>query len=69
LLQPFFSAGFVLDGLAEPSFGDKAHLEKMFEMVFQEIPPAMVARIRLVGRAKDLPSDGSRDRLFVSSTP
>lgn len=47
LLQPFFSAGFVLDGLAEPSFGANADRQKVFDMVFQEIPPALVARMRL----------------------
>jgi 2-polyprenyl-3-methyl-5-hydroxy-6-metoxy-1,4-benzoquinol methylase len=47
LLQPFFSAGFVLDGLREPSFPPKAGSKGLFEMVFQEIPPALVARMRL----------------------
>jgi 2-polyprenyl-3-methyl-5-hydroxy-6-metoxy-1,4-benzoquinol methylase len=47
LLKPFFSAGFVLDGLAEPSFAPKAGSKGLFEMVFQEIPPALVARMRL----------------------
>src|SRR5262245_7651831 len=47
LLQPFFSAGFVLDGLREPSFAPKAGSKGLFEMVFQEIPPALVARMRL----------------------
>jgi 2-polyprenyl-3-methyl-5-hydroxy-6-metoxy-1,4-benzoquinol methylase len=47
LFQPFFSAGFVLDGLAEPSFGNDADRQKMFDMVFQEIPPALVTRFRL----------------------
>jgi 2-polyprenyl-3-methyl-5-hydroxy-6-metoxy-1,4-benzoquinol methylase len=49
LFQAFFSAGFVLDGLAEPSFGAKADSRKFFEMVFQEIPPALVARMRRLG--------------------
>jgi 2-polyprenyl-3-methyl-5-hydroxy-6-metoxy-1,4-benzoquinol methylase len=47
LLQPFFSFGFVLDGLREPSFAPKAGSKGLFEMVFQEIPPALVARMRL----------------------
>jgi len=47
LLRPFFAAGFVLDGLMEPAFSDKADRQKMFHMVFQEIPPALVARMRL----------------------
>ena len=47
LFEPFFAAGFVLDGLAEPSFGTDADRQKTFDMVFQEIPPALVARFRL----------------------
>jgi 2-polyprenyl-3-methyl-5-hydroxy-6-metoxy-1,4-benzoquinol methylase len=47
LFQPFFSAGFVLDRLAEPSFGTAADRQRVFDMVFQEIPPALVARFRL----------------------
>jgi 2-polyprenyl-3-methyl-5-hydroxy-6-metoxy-1,4-benzoquinol methylase len=47
LLQPFFSAGFVLEGLREPSFAPKAGSKGLFEMVFQEIPPALVGRMRL----------------------
>lgn len=47
LFQPFFSAGFVLDGLTEPSFGAAADRQKIFDMVFQQIPPALVARFRL----------------------
>jgi 2-polyprenyl-3-methyl-5-hydroxy-6-metoxy-1,4-benzoquinol methylase len=50
LFAPFFSVGFVLDGLAEPSFGAEADHRKMFDMVFQDIPPALVARFRLSGR-------------------
>ncbi len=48
LLRPFFAAGFALDGLLEPAFGDKAGGHKVFHMVYQEIPPALVARMRLV---------------------
>jgi 2-polyprenyl-3-methyl-5-hydroxy-6-metoxy-1,4-benzoquinol methylase len=47
LFQSFFSAGFVLDGMTEPSFGTAANPQKIFDMVFQEIPPALVARFRL----------------------
>ncbi len=47
LFSTFFSAGFVLDGLAEPSFGAAADHQKVFDMVFQEISPALVARFRL----------------------
>jgi SAM-dependent methyltransferase len=46
LFQPFFASGFVLDGLAEPSFGANADRDKMFDMVYQHIPPALVARFR-----------------------
>jgi 2-polyprenyl-3-methyl-5-hydroxy-6-metoxy-1,4-benzoquinol methylase len=47
LLQPFFSAGFVLDGLVEPSFGGKVERTNLWSRVYQEIPPALVARLRL----------------------
>ncbi len=47
LFEPLFSAGYILDGLAEPSFGKDADRQKTFDMVFQEIPPALVARFRL----------------------
>ncbi len=46
LFQSFFASGFVLDGLAEPSFGSNAD-GRVFEMVYQHIPPALVARFRL----------------------
>jgi 2-polyprenyl-3-methyl-5-hydroxy-6-metoxy-1,4-benzoquinol methylase len=48
LFQPFFKAGFVLDGLAEPSFGPNAERTSVFDMVYQDIPPALVARFRLM---------------------
>lgn len=47
LFKIFFDAGYVLDGLAEPSFGDRADCQKVFDMVYKEIPPALVARFRL----------------------
>jgi len=47
LLQPFLSEGFVLDGLVEPSFGAKAEGQKLWKLVYREIPPALVARLRL----------------------
>jgi SAM-dependent methyltransferase len=48
LFQPFFASGFALDGLAEPSFGSNADREKVFDMVYQHIPPALIARFRLM---------------------
>ncbi len=47
LFRPFFAAGFVLDRLAEPTFGEQANRQKIFEMVYQEIPPALVMRWEL----------------------
>ena len=47
LLGTFVAEGFVLDGLEEPTFGTNARAEKLFEMVYQKIPPALVARLRL----------------------
>jgi hypothetical protein len=34
LFQPFFASGFVLNGLAEPSFGSNADRQSVFEMVY-----------------------------------
>ncbi len=48
LFQPFFASGFMLDGLTEPSFGSNAERTSVFEMVYQEIPPALGARFRLM---------------------
>lgn len=48
LFQPFFTSGLVLDGLAEPSFGSNADPTSVFEMVYQDTPPALVARFRLM---------------------
>ncbi len=45
LFAAFFAAGFVLDGLEEPTFGPDAE-PRIFEQVFKDIPPALVARFR-----------------------
>ena len=47
LFRPFFAVGFMLDRLAEPTFGERANPQKIFDMVFQDIPPALVMRWRL----------------------
>jgi 2-polyprenyl-3-methyl-5-hydroxy-6-metoxy-1,4-benzoquinol methylase len=48
LLNLAFAAGFVLDGLAEPVYASPADIEeKLFEHVYSQMPPAMVARLRL----------------------
>jgi 2-polyprenyl-3-methyl-5-hydroxy-6-metoxy-1,4-benzoquinol methylase len=47
LFNTFFASGFVLDGLAEPSFGANADRQSVFEMVYQHIPPALIARFQL----------------------
>ena len=47
LLNSFFAEGLVLDGLKEPTFGANANETKLFDMVYQKIPPALVARLRL----------------------
>ncbi len=52
LLGIFFAEGFVLDGLEEPTFGANADRAKLFDMVYQKIPPALVARLRLTGEAR-----------------
>ena len=43
----FFKAGFVLDGLEEPSFKD-LESARMFDNVFRNIPPALVCRMLLL---------------------
>jgi hypothetical protein len=48
LLHPAFEAGFVLDGLAEPVFAPAPEGEgSLFKHVYSDIPPALVARLRL----------------------
>ncbi|HUH67598.1 MAG TPA: hypothetical protein VLZ05_01165 [Mycobacterium sp.] len=47
LLGTFFAAGLVLDALEEPTFGANANEAKVFDMAYQKIPPALVARLRL----------------------
>ncbi len=47
LLGTFFAEGFVLDGLEEPVLGTDAREAKLFDMVYQKIPPALVARLLL----------------------
>lgn len=51
LLRPAFDAGFVLDGLAEPAFGDQ-HREPRRGPNWNNmtgIPPMLVVRLRLAG--------------------
>jgi 2-polyprenyl-3-methyl-5-hydroxy-6-metoxy-1,4-benzoquinol methylase len=48
LLGTFFAEDFVLDGLEEPTIGAAAKQGKLFDMVFQKIPPVLVARLRLL---------------------
>jgi hypothetical protein len=45
LFALFFQAGFVLDGFEEPAFGPKAN-PSFFDKVFEQIPPALVGRMR-----------------------
>jgi 2-polyprenyl-3-methyl-5-hydroxy-6-metoxy-1,4-benzoquinol methylase len=48
LLNPAFAAGFFLDGLAEPVFGTPSQGQgSLFEHVYSDMPPALVARLRL----------------------
>ena len=47
LLCTFFAERFVLDGLEEPTIGSAAKETKVFDMVYQKIPPVLVARLRL----------------------
>jgi ubiquinone/menaquinone biosynthesis C-methylase UbiE len=49
LFGAFFEQGFALDGLEEPTFPENNDTSRFFEKVFQKIPPALVARFRLLG--------------------
>lgn len=50
LFGAFFEQGFALDGLEEPTFPENNDTSRFFEKVFQKIPPALVARFRLLGQ-------------------
>lgn len=48
LFAPCFAAGFVLDGLEEPTFGEEHRNDRAFSWAnFTGIPPVLVARMRL----------------------
>jgi len=47
LLGMFFAEGFVLDGLEEPTLATNADETRLFDMVYQRIPPALVCRLRI----------------------
>jgi 2-polyprenyl-3-methyl-5-hydroxy-6-metoxy-1,4-benzoquinol methylase len=47
LFSAFFAESFALDGIEEPVFERKADATRLFDMVFEKIPPALVARMRL----------------------
>ncbi len=49
LFQHCFNAGFVLDGLEEPAYKGEVAPSRAFSWVnFKDIPPVLVARLRLV---------------------
>lgn len=49
ILNTCFDAGFVLDGIEEPVFGDLQKKElTLHDMIFKQIPPALVCRMRTV---------------------
>ncbi len=47
LLHSCFQAGFVLEALEEPVMGEHARAGKFWDAVYKNIPPALVARMRL----------------------
>ena len=49
ILQACFRAGFVLDGMEEPIFADLPEDERPASWPRQEVPPFLVARVRLTG--------------------
>jgi SAM-dependent methyltransferase len=47
LFAPFFRAGFAIDGLEEPGFGEEAEASRPFSWSnFKEIPPVLMVRMR-----------------------
>jgi hypothetical protein len=50
LLEPFFAAGMVLDGVEEPSFPPGARSASMKWEMLPEIPPVLVCRLRPLSR-------------------
>lgn len=50
LLEPFFAAGMVLDGIEEPSFPPGGRTATMRWEMFPEIPPVLVCRLRPLSR-------------------
>jgi SAM-dependent methyltransferase len=55
LLRPFFGAGFVMDGLAEPVFEPETAARHGYDPVYTEIPPILAGRLR-----RPAPSGGHR---------
>lgn len=52
LLGACFAAGFVLDGLEEPTFEDASTAQRWYSWAnFREFPPVLVARVRPAGNA------------------
>jgi SAM-dependent methyltransferase len=50
LLEPFFAAGMVLDGIEEPAFPPGARSATIKWEMFPEIPPVLVCRLRPLSR-------------------
>lgn len=50
LFTPFFQAGFAMNGIEEPVFGDEGDASRPFSWYnYKEIPPVLVVRMRLPG--------------------
>ncbi len=48
ILNYFFQNGFVLDAYEEPSFKEPRDAVRIYDNVFQNIPPALVCRLKLI---------------------
>lgn len=48
IFQPFFDNGFVLDAFEEPQFPRKSEIKSLWKQIYQENPPAIVIRFRLI---------------------
>lgn len=49
ILRYFFESGFVLDAFEEPSFKNLENRKGLHDYIYENIPPALVCRLKLLG--------------------
>lgn len=47
IVKHFFANGFVLEALEEPSFSKIENSSRIYDNVYQHIPPALVCRLKI----------------------